>query len=307
MTTSCTDPNHPFYKPILKLDPSKRTQFFTANNCQNMTYVSLGEALDFISAGASMNAVYWNEDIKGLTNFVKSWMDVQKPRLTHERVQIKNSNAWTTRLVKTEYNYNWNRFDQDFDEDLPWVNFAHCPRDSSHKDILKNGNIIRCAHVDHLYTKPSFTEEQGPYNDDLSGFMRPDFIEIEPRLHDGLPEPEDDKDREEILIAYSSTVRENKARLEKFNSEKPELIIDPCYALISDKGSLLSLETVLNRVNVNKNLSGPGSLFPFTGFTIASYVKTWYNQPGKKLLYSPRGRIDDYKILPNFVSISSED
>jgi len=308
MTTSCTDPEHPYYKQILKLKPQDRIDFFMEKSCSRMKYVSLGESLDFICRGAAMNCVHWGLDSKGLARFIQNWMNVQEPRIEYEHVPIEGTKGgYRVEEKKREYQYLWNKFQDDFDNVLPWINYNSCPRDKSHKGVLKQGNIIRCAHVENHFFKPSFIQNDGEFPDKFSGFLRTSFYEREPSLNDNLVllEFEDERYSPEMS---EKEFQKNERLVALFNSEKPTaMVVDPCYAIISDKGSYLPLEAVLSRVNVNESLNGNGSLFPFSGFTMASYAKAWYNQPGERVFFSPAGKADGYKVIKNFQPISSDD
>lgn len=316
MVTSCTNPEHSFYKPISNMEPKDRISFFTGANSVRMKQVSLGEALDFICAGAAMNAVYWAQDSKGLANFIGEWMnaqDAKECRAYHKNVPDPKIKGVYSRVeTKRLYNLLWNRFDRDYDEELPHIDYKECPRDSSHKGILTQGNIVRCSHVGEQFFKPSFIYDDSLFLDEHTGLWRPSFYEREPNPNEGLPmhnDDEEDMSDELYEVLYGEQLRENQ-RLEKLfrNEAATERVTDPCYAIISDKGSYLPLQTILDRLNINKSMRNDnGSLFPFSGFTVASFAKAWYNQEGERRFFASEGKKDCYKVFKDYPVYSSDD
>ena len=78
MTTSCTDRNHPYYREI-ECRQTGAVNFFLEDEAKRMKYVSLGEALDFISGGF-MNGVAYHMDTRKMVRFIRTWMRAQEPR-----------------------------------------------------------------------------------------------------------------------------------------------------------------------------------------------------------------------------------
>lgn len=114
--------------------------------------------------------------------------------------------------------------------ELPFINHDVCPRTKS-EDKKHNGAVrdlmgrLRCANKSERRLKPSFLVEYD-YFDEFSGMKKWEFYENAPS----------DEDEEE---------------LELFNQEEPSCIVtDDCYAILSDKGIVLSLEEILRRLNL---------------------------------------------------------
>ncbi len=313
MATSCTDFEHPYYKQINKLDTKNVPRFFKEENCERMKQVSLGELLDFASYGG-MNFVCWPMSKKIFLGLIETWMSAQelgKPRIHSEEIpdpEIKG--LYTIKEKYKEYFYLFNKFHQDFDEKLPWIDYKKCPRDLSHNgERIKDGTgRIRCGHVDKEKLKPSFVREYSCF-DAVLGIERLEFIEVEPSETDDMPEWEDDK----TLSGEERRILErNRRHMDLFEREEPTLeVLEPCYALLSDKGIYLPLETVLDRINVTYACTDKENycLFPFSGFALASYVKAWYQQPhAERLFFRAKNQTsDNYKIFKNFQPITSED
>ncbi|MBT3405150.1 hypothetical protein HN832_04475 [archaeon] len=88
MTTSCTDFDHPYYSALNGKNQTERVNFFTEGDFKKMKFVSLGEVLDFVSAGG-MNFVHYHFSDKKMIQFIQSWMEVQIPRIEYERKKSK--------------------------------------------------------------------------------------------------------------------------------------------------------------------------------------------------------------------------
>lgn len=308
MTTSCTDTKHPYYKDITKIDLGKRRKFFTGDNSFRMAYVSLGEALDFLSAGG-MNYVYWPISHKGLIEFVDNWMKNQKPKIDYKKVPL-SEHSYRYEEIRREHFYLWNRFDDEQVVELPWINHEKCPRDEKHNGqriTLPNG-MVRCSHVEPLGPfKPSFLESYTGF-DELSGIERTYFDENEPHQYDGIPQDYDERD---ISLGYKEEYERNTFLVQKFEEEDSTLVVtDPCYAIISEGRAYLPLETVLDRLDVaSRFLSSdePQSVYPFSGFTLADFVRAWWNQSGEKRFFRNPNERNFYKVFRDFQPISSDD
>jgi len=287
MPTSCTDSKHPYYQQILELEDSARvTNFFTGENSHRMRYVSLGEVLDFISFGG-MNYVAWKLNIKNLTQFIKGWIDAQEPRIELKRVPISKG-SYRLEEKSREYGYLWNKFHNDFNEELPFINHEHCPNDQNHKRTVRDhAGRVRCAHFEIMKFKPSFVES---YHDSGDRII---YLENKPM------EPVDEDDKEEW--------KQYELQHSRFEEEERLFIVhDFCYSIISDVGRYLPLEMVLSRLEVGSNGMGV-SAFPFPGFTLANYVKAWSEQQGERQFFMENGAEEHYRAFPNFQFISSED
>lgn len=286
MPTSCTDSRHPYYHQISELDPKNTANFFVGENSYRMTYVSLGEVLDLISFGG-MNYVAWKLSIKNLTRFIKDWTDAQKPRIELERVQL-SEHSYRLEEKCREYNYLWNKFHDDFGEELPFINHEHCPNNENHKGTFHDQmGRVRCAHLEIKKFKPSFIDSYHDYRGRIV------YLENKPM------EPLDDTDEKEWEHYQSQ-----RSRFEK--EERSFVVHDFCYSMIRDVGRYLPLEMVLSRLGVGQQENGV-SAFPFSGFTLANFVKSWWNQEGGRRYFLGEGEEDSFRIYPDFEPISSED
>jgi len=279
MSTSCTDTTHPYYSAMKGLDSKNRIRFFREQGAERLQHVSFGEALDLVSIGG-MNYCAWQMNMKGLLNFTNAWMEKHKDGLLE-----------------------WNRLSKDFQVELPYINYSYCPRalasNTQHLGtIIDRSGKVRCAHTGSIWAKPSFVTEQ-KFVDSYSACNTSLFHAREPfdpRYEDDdgdlrVPEPE-----------FSIFINERQT----FPLEKLERIIDPCYSIISDKGSYLPLETVFDRISVGKE-SNRFVCFPFSGFTLANYAQAWYKQQGQKRIFRGKRERDFYRVLPDFEFFNSED
>jgi len=298
MTTSCTDTDHPYYEELLKFDGESHAFFL--DKPSKFKFVSLGEALDFASFGG-MNYVAYRMNTKKLTHFIRNWMKSQRPKIDYERIpDSKIEGVYTIKEKKKTYNYRWNNFEKDGDVELPRTKYNVCPRNEEHKKLVRDlGGRIRCAHQTKKEIKPSFTDDYLDI-DSFSGLIKKDYIEMPPEEPGGYID--DDKDN----LGSSEEWEEYYAEKEKFDAEKAEEVSDICYAIIEEpKNMHLPLEIILDRLNCYSHIDM--SVHPFSGFTLANYVKAWHNQNGKKKVWKHKGETNSYKEFSYFQPISSED
>ena len=172
---------------------------------------------------------------------------------------------------------------------LPYIKHDKCPRNKEHKGLIKDlAGRVRYAHRSEEKLKPSFITSYKTF-DKLSNM---DVIEC--------------YEQEPIDPSYGEMM--------EFNNEEPIIIPDVCYAILSDEKSILSLETVLDRLNLEPRMKTvycheigpcerldelsdwarecsettticPGHLeennmtvHGFSGWTLAWYVQKWYEQ-----------------------------
>jgi hypothetical protein len=298
MPTSSTDFKHPYCEEMYKIESlSKRPDFFTGENSFRMNHVSLGEALDFVSVGG-MNYCYWDITVRQLTDFIKQWTDVQEPRINLIRVPIGDG-VYRIEEKSREYSYLWNKFDRDFDGELPFIHRDSCPAGKGHKRTGKDltGRVI-CLHADIKKFRPSYLQDV-TFSDDECHFW-----EEEP--NEPVFEESDYDGNGELIPKAQKRQEKHMEEKERYANEEPtERVVYPCLAIISEKGTYLPLEKVLRRLNVFDKDNG--CAFPFSGFTLANYVKSWWNQSGEKGFYMPEGEADSYKAFPGFVPVNSED
>jgi hypothetical protein len=299
MATSCTDFDHPYYKEIENKNDRQRYEFFTEDNAKRMKFVSLGEGFDFISHGGG-NYVGYNHTSRAIMSFIKSWIEAQRPKIDYERIELGN-NSYTYKETGREHFYLWNKFHLQHDiPELPRINYDVCPLDSNHNElILDRGGRLRCAHQRSLIIKPSFTKLG--INEGLgTGTKKYDFYEdepMQPRSYDENGEEDTDPD----------DYKEYLEKQAKFDNEEPAIVTDTCYAIVKEpKKMSLPLEIILNRLNCSYDKKY--TLYPFSGFTLASFVQAWWEQPGdKKYIGNQTSGIELYKAFPKFTPISTDD
>jgi hypothetical protein len=263
-----------------------------------MKFVSLGEAFDFISAGGG-NFVGYCHGNKELTEFAKTWIEKQEPRIDWKLIET-NKPFYSWEETGREYFYMWNKFQRgERNLELPRINYETCHLNEKHKKILLDrGGRLRCAHQSICEIRPSFTNIS--ISEGIGTGMREyDFIEDKPE-EPGYYDDEDlwTEDEEE----YPKYLIEK----EKYDNEKPVSVVQTCYSIIKEPiGFYLPLETVLERLNCSQDPKRD-TIHPFTGFTLAEYVKAWFNQPGEKKYWKGNG-INFYKEFKNFVPIGTDD
>jgi len=255
----------------------------------NMEGIPLGACLDSCRWGGQRTILY-EMSVKGLIGFIQNWMS-----------QNEGNHIWHERKIEELYT----RFE------LPLINNESCPRDKEHKGtIMDLGGRLRCSETKELLLKPTFIQS---YNavDSLSQTLRTELHESKPT--DPLPEEAFDA-KGRILSIYEHEWEQYQRNLRHFEEEEKVPFSDVCYAIISEKGLILPLETILKRLNlrpeqdtvycnrlgpcrITKELTKeekaqydilefcPGHLrphnkveFPFDGWDLAFYVQTWYEQ-----------------------------
>ena len=299
MTTSCTDRNHPYYREI-EGRQTGAVNFFLEDEAKRMKYVSLGEALDFISEGF-MNGVAYHMDTRKMVRFIRTWMRAQEPR--REILEIptgKHSYRLKEDVSKRQFNYTWNRFAQDFPAQLTRrrINNKRCPRDEKHEGTITDGAVrIRCSHFEIQLLKPSFIKTLDGF-DELSSTENTTFYDDKPS------EPWSPEEEEDESEGAQNRQERYKAELRRYEDEGEIEAIKPCYAIIKETETRnLPLQTILDRLNVSTNPAY--YLNPFSGFTLARYVKAWWNQKGRKRFFRKKvEREDNFRVYPHFVPIS---
>jgi len=182
----------------------------------------LGACLDGIRWGGETTVMY-EMGTRQMIGFIQEWMNQNKGSLLwHEKQPPKNFS-------------------------LPYTDLKECPSDSSHERTVKDmGGRIRCAHQSIIELKPSFVDAYRTF-DERAQAERISFIEETPIAPGGGPD-EDEEDKQ-----YDKDYKKYEKQLAKFENEDPVFIAtDLCYAVLSDKGDILSLEEILNRLNLNR-------------------------------------------------------
>ena len=253
----------------------------------------LGACLDHCRWG-SIGSVMYEVGVGGLVDFIRCWMQ---------------QNPDTGNL--------WHHSDPPHDLMLPHIHHDRCPRDSK----KHNGTIpdrtgrIRCSSVSSLKFRPDFVYHT-PYFDEHSDMVRRRYLEDTPREPPEFAWTSDGRLYPDFKLKYDEET------LLRFRNQKPSFQVeDPCYAIISDMDSVLSLETVINRLDIlpayvrvycnrpgecgrldelspeereDALLTCPGHVQPhdktefrFDGWHLAHYVRKWFEQGSARSLLDP--------------------
>jgi hypothetical protein len=274
------------------MNPQQQAEFLMLPG--NMDGLYLGACLDSCRWG-SMTSVMYKMNPQDMIAFIQSWMQQNKgifERRFHEED------------IDRMYNYFY----------LPHINHKVCPRDKSHRGMARDlGGRLRCTHKSKSRFRPSFIESYNTF-DDHAQMRRIDVHErkpIDPMLEDVF-----DEDTGELLECYDEEREKYFRKQERYDEEEKSLVVtDACLAIISDIGKILSLETILRRLNIGDEIrtvycNGIGGecdrvdelsesdkqsyglvahcpghtdptnelVFPFDGWTLAFYVQKWWNQ-----------------------------
>ena len=181
------------------------------------------------------------------------------------------------------------------------INHKRCPRDEKHEGTITDGaGRIRCSHFEIQLLKPSFIKTLDGF-DELSSTENTTFYDDKPS------EPWSPEEEEDESEGAQNRQERYKAELRRYEDEGEIEAIKPCYAIIKETETRnLPLQTILDRLNVSTD--SRYYLNPFSGFTLASYVKAWWNQKGRKRFFRKKvEREDNFRVYPHFVPISSED
>jgi hypothetical protein len=101
--------------------------------------------LDFVSAGG-LNTCFWSMHPRAMVAFIKEWVDAQAPRIEYVRVPLSEL-SYTHKEKSRSYAYAWNRHEDDFDEELPFVHSDKCPANPAHTRTGKDlAGRVRCFH-----------------------------------------------------------------------------------------------------------------------------------------------------------------
>jgi len=274
------DPKFLFY---INREGKKRVEIMREGGMQGQY---LGACLDYVRVGA-MNACFWEfGGEKGLSSFIKEWMEMNKENL-----------IWSDEPIPATLS-------------LPHIDYKNCPKDErhneKHKAIVDLGGRVRCAHVSSGEMKPNYIHK----------FEHFDKCSMLPRIdmHESKPdEPyieDDDYDENGILNEYDrKRLEEYEREMREFEAEEPVIVRDPCYAIISEpKNMILPLEKILSRLNIAGRTNRYVG-FPFCGWTLAWYVQKWHDQVpnGQAPLFMRENEVDCYRKWPDFRVISSDD
>lgn len=205
---------------------------------------------------------------------------------------------------------------------LPHLNNKTCPKNKNHKEKIKDVNgKIRCAHKSNINLRPSFIEDYN-FFDKSAHTKKRYFYERAPngKINHSLDSSLYMFDIEKYNLDPEKQHREE---LKLFEQEKKSVpLTDICYTILSDKDTILPLETILKRLNIRSetekvycNESGlgicerlhelnkedrkiyemmricPGHLqlhnkieFNFDAWALAFYIRKWYKQLSDKEL-----------------------
>ncbi len=190
---------------------------------KNMTNEYLGACLSYIGSIVPFKQRReWRNDFiiyplgtRGLIKFIQHWIKLNKGNL-----------IWANKDFPAGFK-------------LPYLDHGQCPREENHfrlREIRDNKGRIRCANVVEKKFKPSFVNKRIVF-DDYAKLDKIEYYEVAPKP---LPKDTDGKVKEE-----------SPNELAKFEEEEPTFIVtDACYAVLSDEGTSLPLEAILDRLNL---------------------------------------------------------
>jgi len=273
-------PNFKFF--INREGIKERMNFLMQEEMMNDEF--LGACLDYIRWGGQTTVMY-ELGTKGLVNFIQHWMNLNQDNLL------------------------WNDESPSENFRLPYIKHDKCPRDEKHKGTIRDlAGKVRCIHNSEKRLKPSFVRSFSYFDKDRQVHVE-DYWEDVPR--DTLPDDTWDENTGELLDFYKEDLEKYQEQMEKFEEEEPTFIVkDFCYAILSDESTILSLEEVLNRLNLEPRMktvycSGNGckrleeftkderwlyeggmcrrhteendrTIHPFDGWELAWYVQKWH-------------------------------
>lgn len=258
----------------------------------NMEGKPLSICLDSSRWGGQTTVLY-EMSVVDLVSFVENWM------------RQNGENSRNLFLEKEDLKYYRNT-------KLPYVHHKTCPSGEKHTGMIKDLNgAIRCAHTKEEKMKPNFVNYFDS-TDIYSQMRRRKYFEMKPR--DPVPDDAYDFKTGKLNSFWKKEEEDYEKELKKFEKEEETFVVkDTCFAILSDKGTTLPLETVVRRLNLapeyatvycqhykcpEQRLSQMDkeetnlwngvckghmvptgeTVFDFDGYHLASVVKKWFNQ-----------------------------
>ncbi len=206
--------------------PKEQAEFLMKE--KNMVGYILGGCLDSCRWG-SQTTVMYEMSIKDMIDFIQNWTE-------------QNEGNFESLFHEKRIDGLYERFE------LPYIDYDVCPNNKEHKERMRDmGGRVRCGHRKIIKLKPSFVESYS-YFDEHSKMRRLNFHESSP--HDPLPSDPYDENGD-LEDHWKEPLKKYEEEMEKFENEKPtEEIMDLCYAILSDRGTILSLEETIRRLNL---------------------------------------------------------
>ena len=266
----------------------------------NMKGKYLGACLDSCRWGSIVTVMY-ETGVDGLIGFVQEW--IRQNEDNFEKI------------------YHKEEIPKDFK--LPYIQHYKCPRDDGHEKIINTlDGKIRCNYKTEESYKPSFVTVFENY--DMESQMKKKHYDHMIISH-SIPDDAWDDNTGEIDSFYKEDLKQYEKQIEVFENEKETFIVtDTCNAIISDKKSILPLETIIKRLNLRpetyviycggrfygsecKRIDELDDLekeiheisgrclghttsheyteFSFDGWALADYVQRWYEQSNNPPIY----------------------
>lgn len=281
-------------KTFTKMEPAKRIVFFMENETMRDEY--LGDCLDSIRWGRETNVMY-NLGTSGMIQFIQRWMDLNRYNLANL----------------------WNKKESPQDFSLPHINNPACPISDIHKGTYEDlGGRVRCAHKETRMIREGF------FNSGMIG-NKIWYDNIEP--HDPVPDDGYDEN-DEVKREYRTESDKYEKQMERYSAAKLLPVLDVCGEVISDAKMVLSLEEILDRINLEPRYSTvycnyrtkcrklaelspdkkemyellkicPGhkeenthTIHDFNGRYLAGYVQEWHKQLSECAPLFKRQRVD---------------
>lgn len=301
--------------------PKEQAKYLLDNHMQN---VYLGLALDSCRWGSPVT-VLWDMDVRGMISFIQNWMQQNEghvKELLHERkleeIYTKFELPYLDKECeghKRKLEINGRVYCGEYEVkemNLKEIIFSEDPyvqiklKDFFHKNPTLF-TLLKRTHEEYVsYECDSSCKVdcESDHGGDFKEISEPfDWFSRRFIPEDSSGYLEDlEIDFNEQLGYYWEQVYEKE--LAKLKEEVPTTAIEPCKGLISDKGKILSLETILSRLNIHpeeryyycqtgyndclKNKKDPvcfghtektnKTVFTCDGWDIAFYVQNWMEQ-----------------------------
>ncbi len=202
----------------------------------------LGVCLDEIRWG-SQTTVMYEKSTLGMIDYILEWIKLNQGNL-----------LWHEKQVPVNFT-------------LPYIKHDLCPRNEKHEEVFRDiGGRVKCAHREIKRFKPSYLTSYD-FFDDLSQTKRTEFFEQSPQ--EELLFDEDDIKAHGKKRIRELELKHEQELLEYEKEEATEEVLDVCGAILSDVGTILPLEELLNRLNLQK--TGPRVYCAKNGYVLESF------------------------------------
>lgn len=223
------------FEELDKKDRSPKEQIAFLLQDGNMNRLYLSSCLDSCRWG-SITSCMWEMSLNEMISFIQNWIQQNESNFLNLFQQGDVSK------IK-----------------LPYISHGSCPRNSEDDPHIKRirdlKGRIRCAHKTKEKLTPGYDVSYPSYFDEHIGMRRIIHFDNEPNHpEDCLPCDAWDEDGN-LLEIYKEDFENQLKEFEKYKEKLRErdnkiVVIDLCYAILSDEGTILPLETILKRKNL---------------------------------------------------------